>query len=69
MEKNCDFLVVGGGIVGLTIANELLLRGCKNILILEKERSLGAHSSGRNSGVSPCRDLLYARFSQGAVLH
>lgn len=51
MGKSCDFLVIGGGIVGLTITNELLLRGCKNILILEKEKSLGAHSSGRNSGV------------------
>lgn len=51
MERSCDFLVVGGGIVGLTIANELLLRGCKNILVLEKEKNLGAHSSGRNSGV------------------
>ncbi|MXZ13701.1 MAG: L-2-hydroxyglutarate oxidase [Candidatus Dadabacteria bacterium] len=51
MEKSCDFLVIGGGIVGLAITNELLLRGCKNILILEKEKNLGAHSSGRNSGV------------------
>ena len=51
MEKSCDFLVVGAGIVGLAITNELLLRGCKNILVLEKEKSLGAHSSGRNSGV------------------
>ena len=51
IEKSCDFLVVGAGIVGLAITNELLLRGCKNILVLEKEKSLGAHSSGRNSGV------------------
>ena len=51
MKKSCDFLVVGGGIVGLTVANELLLRGCRNILVLEKEKSLGIHSSGRNSGV------------------
>ena len=51
MEKSCDFLVIGGGIVGLAITNELLLRGCKNILVLEKEKSLGVHSSGRNSGV------------------
>lgn len=51
MEKSCDFLVVGGGIVGLAITNELLLRGCENILVVEKEKSLGAHSSGRNSGV------------------
>ena len=51
MEKGCDFLVVGGGIMGLAAANELLGRGCENILIVEKEKSLGAHASGRNSGV------------------
>ncbi len=51
MDKNCDFLVVGGGIVGLAIANELLLRGFEKILILEKEENLAMHASGRNSGV------------------
>ena len=51
MRKSCDFLVVGGGIIGLAITNELLLRGCNNIIVLEKEKSLGVHSSGRNSGV------------------
>lgn len=51
MEKSCDFLVVGGGIVGLAAANELLARGCENVLVVEKEKSLGAHASGRNSGV------------------
>ena len=56
MEKNCDFLVVGGGIVGLAITNELLLRGCSNIIVLEKEEGLGAHSvsiSQSASTISP----------------
>ena len=49
---NCDFLVIGAGIVGLTIARELQLRhpGAQ-IIVLEKEPSPGRHSSGRNSGV------------------
>ncbi len=51
MKKKCDFLIVGGGIVGLAIANELIQRGCRKIIVLEKEKSLGMHSSGRNSGV------------------
>ena len=42
---------VGGGIVGLTVARELVSRGFRKILILEKESELGVHSSGRNSGV------------------
>jgi len=46
-----DVLIVGGGIVGLTLARELLARGRENVVILEKEPELGRHASGRNSGV------------------
>jgi L-2-hydroxyglutarate oxidase len=48
----CDFLVIGGGIVGLTIALEALGRfeGAEVVLI-EKEPACGLHASGRNSGV------------------
>lgn len=46
-----DYLICGGGIVGLTIARELFRRGADNITIIEKEEYLGAHASGRNSGV------------------
>jgi L-2-hydroxyglutarate oxidase LhgO len=50
-ETAADFLICGGGIVGLTIARALLGKGCENILIIEKEETLGKHASGRNSGV------------------
>ncbi|MEM6792118.1 MAG: FAD-dependent oxidoreductase [Myxococcota bacterium] len=51
-RETADFLVVGGGVVGLTIALELRSRHPKaTILVLEKERDVGAHASGRNSGV------------------
>lgn len=49
--RRADFLICGGGIIGLTIARELVKRGYDNIIILEKEDSLGKHASGRNSGV------------------
>lgn len=48
---NADFLIVGAGIIGLTLARELLAQGADNIIILEKETALGMHASGRNSGV------------------
>ena len=49
---NCDVLILGGGMVGLSIANQLLERDItSNITILDKEPELGLHSSGRNSGV------------------
>ena len=51
MQRACEVLIVGSGITGLTIARELLARGLEDILILEKENTVGAHASGRNSGV------------------
>ena len=46
-----EILIVGAGIVGLTIARELLQHGADRITIIEKEPELGLHASGRNSGV------------------
>ncbi len=50
-KKQCQILIVGAGITGLTIARELVQRGAGDIVILEKENALGLHASGRNSGV------------------
>lgn len=51
-EFKKDFIVVGGGIVGLTIARALKLKYPNaEIVVLEKESVLGLHGSGRNSGV------------------
>ena len=52
MIINSDFCIVGGGMVGLSIANQLLESGIsKSIVIIDKEIKLGLHSSGLNSGV------------------
>jgi L-2-hydroxyglutarate oxidase LhgO len=47
-----DYLIIGGGIVGLSIARELItwFPGAK-IAVLEKEADVAYHGSGRNSGV------------------
>jgi L-2-hydroxyglutarate oxidase LhgO len=42
--------VIGGGIVGVAIARELAQRGA-TVTVLEKERRLAQHQTGRNSGV------------------
>jgi L-2-hydroxyglutarate oxidase LhgO len=48
----CDYLVLGAGIVGLSIARALRLREPgATIAVLEKEPAPGLHASGRNSGV------------------
>ena len=43
-------LITGAGIVGLTIAYELLEKG-HQVTVIEKEDNIGVHASGRNSGV------------------
>ena len=51
-DECCDFLVIGAGIVGLATARELRRRHPgSRIVVLEKEKRVGMHASGRNSGV------------------
>lgn len=52
INNNYDFIIIGGGIVGLATAYKLQLNHpYKSIAILEKEASIGMHQTGRNSGV------------------
>ncbi|MEK9657138.1 MAG: L-2-hydroxyglutarate oxidase [bacterium] len=47
-----DYLIVGAGIIGLTIAYELKKKyPDSKIVILEKEAEVAMHASGRNSGI------------------
>lgn len=65
-----DFLVVGGGVIGINIARGLKKRyPTSKVTLIEKEASCGMHASGRNSGVlhagfyySP--DSLKAKFTR-----
>lgn len=52
MSTSSDIVIIGAGIVGLSIARELKHRfPDQKITIFEKEPALGKHGSGRNSGV------------------
>jgi L-2-hydroxyglutarate oxidase LhgO len=47
-----DIVIVGGGIVGLATARDLLMRRPgSRVAILEKEPAIGQHQTGHNSGV------------------
>eukprot|EP01060_Flectonema_neradi_P033976 TRINITY_DN5833_c1_g1_i1.p1 TRINITY_DN5833_c1_g1~~TRINITY_DN5833_c1_g1_i1.p1 ORF type:complete len:466 (+),score=109.55 TRINITY_DN5833_c1_g1_i1:79-1476(+) len=47
-----DVVVVGGGIIGVATANEILKRyPSKKVAIVEKEAAVAMHQSGHNSGV------------------
>ena len=52
VSSTCDITIVGGGIVGLAAAQELIERrpGLK-ITLVEKEAELAMHQTGHNSGV------------------
>jgi L-2-hydroxyglutarate oxidase LhgO len=65
-----DFLVIGGGIIGISIARELKRRypDC-TVALIEKEHGFAQHASGRNSGVLHAgfyytADSLKARFTR-----
>jgi len=50
--KKYDFIIIGSGIIGLTLAHALKTRKpAASILILDKEQGEARHASGRNSGV------------------
>ncbi len=52
MKMDADIVVVGGGIVGLSTAMQLLDRyPGRSVWVLEKEVRLASHQTGRNSGV------------------
>jgi len=52
LEKQYDIAIIGGGIVGLATAMELLDRyPTLKLVVLEKEHELAQHQTGRNSGV------------------
>lgn len=65
-----DFLVIGGGVIGLNCARQLKRRHPDlHVTLIEKESRTGMHASGRNSGVlhagfyySP--DSLKAKFTR-----
>lgn len=52
MGQTADLVVIGGGVVGLALARSWLLREPRaRVVVLDKEKELAAHASGRNSGV------------------
>jgi (S)-2-hydroxyglutarate dehydrogenase len=50
--ERCDLAIVGGGLVGLAVARELIRRHpTESVCLLEREDELGTHQSAHNSGV------------------
>jgi (S)-2-hydroxyglutarate dehydrogenase len=52
VPERCDLAIVGGGILGLAVARELIARNPRaTVCVLERESETGAHQTGHNSGV------------------
>ncbi len=50
MKSNYDFIIIGGGICGASVAYELSESG--TVLILERENQLAYHTTGRSAAIS-----------------
>jgi len=48
--KNAEIIIIGGGVVGASIAYHLTERGAKDVLILEREPQQGNGSTGKATG-------------------
>jgi sarcosine oxidase subunit beta len=50
MKTTAECVIVGGGVVGLSIAYHLAARGMTDVLVLEREHMVGTGSTGRCAG-------------------
>ena len=48
--QTAELVIIGGGIVGSSIAWHLTHAGCKNVLVIERETSQGKGSTGKSMG-------------------
>jgi sarcosine oxidase subunit beta len=48
--RTADVAIIGGGIVGSSIAYHLVAAGCKNVLVIERETAQGKGSTGKSMG-------------------
>ena len=50
MSRTADVVIIGGGIVGSSIAYHLTTAGCKSVLVVERETQQGLGSTGKSMG-------------------
>lgn len=57
-----DFVIIGGGIIGMSTAMQLIdVYPDARIALLEKESGPACHPDGPQQRRDPCRGLLHAR--------
>lgn len=50
LPKTAEIVIIGGGVMGASIAYHLIARGQKNVLLLEREEFFGKGATGRCAG-------------------
>jgi len=50
LPKTADVVIVGGGVMGASTAYHLALKGCPDVLLLERESFFGMQATGRCAG-------------------
>ena len=48
--ETADVVVIGGGVIGLSVARALALRGIRNVMVIERA-SLGSEASAAAAGM------------------
>jgi len=50
LPKNADAVIVGGGVMGASTAYHLALKGCKKVVLLERDPLFGQEATGKCAG-------------------
>ena len=50
MTERAEVVIIGGGVVGASVAYHLAEAGCRDVLVVERGRQLGEGSTGRATG-------------------
>jgi len=50
LQKSAEVVIIGGGVMGVSTAYHLALRGCRDVLLLERESFFGIQATGKCAG-------------------
>ncbi len=53
VDSRCEVAVIGGGIVGASVAYHLAKKGLTDVTVLERETDLGLGSTSKAAGALP----------------